>query len=499
MSRSARAFLAAAAVAVMVSPALAQTNSHATSNKVKYKNTGAQPANGRSGSATLQLRALLAKDASTQIEASTGDLEAGTSAGNISKTQVKVLLVGSTPAVNYNNLHAGGYWTATYNGLSRGTQVQLQANVDGIDYKRTDVITTTASVLLRPDIAVRSVNGPAQAPPHTAVTFTAPISELNGDVGARANCVLSINGTSVDEADGIWVDAGGTVSCQFTHSFDSPGTYTVGVAAANVNPGDWDLSNNSASASITITQPGQPIANGFMSAAEYDVQNQGEGESVNSSYPYNYSSHYAASYSYAYMSGWDSGIPAGQLQRIDVTLSANSMTNHTASLTPSASRTYDDGDNYSFCASYSQDTWDGSHYVSEGDYASMCTYGSRSGGWGSANYYYERVTGDVTYYGNDTYCGYYGCNSYAWNYDSMYGNGASYGWTAGSSVRLQVDFVDSNGSSHTADHAATLQDYSQYVNYSQPEVCYADYYYGGSYCYSNSSSGQYFAGGVSWP
>ncbi|MGI9166054.1 MAG: hypothetical protein ACR2G5_06670 [Pyrinomonadaceae bacterium] len=45
--------------------------------------------------------------------------------------------------------------------------------------------------------------------------------ELKGDVGATADLILYADGVEVDRANGVWVDAGGTVSCVFTHTFTS--------------------------------------------------------------------------------------------------------------------------------------------------------------------------------------------------------------------------------------------------------------------------------------
>jgi len=78
--------------------------------------------------------------------------------------------------------------------------------------------------------------------------------ERNGDVGARASCVLYVDGTAVDRVDGIWVDAGGVVSCAMTHSFSTAGTHALEVRAENVRPGDYDDANNRATASIQIVQ-----------------------------------------------------------------------------------------------------------------------------------------------------------------------------------------------------------------------------------------------------
>jgi hypothetical protein len=330
----------------------------------------------------------------------------------------------------------------------------VQANVSGIDARRTDVVTVTAAAALRPDITVASVAGIAQAVPHSEVTFVATVSELNGDVGARSNCVLSIDGTAIDQADGIWVDAGGTVSCMFSVAFDAPGAYAVAVSAAGINPGDWDTSNNSAFTSITIVRPGVPLQLGYMSASQIDHQDGTE--RWNSVYDLSQSEVQTDKHSEVYFAGTSNELAAGGLQVLDVTLSADGVVNHTASLTRTSTSDYDDGWSWSHCEQHSFDYWDGTHHVSSGDLASTCTYGDS---WGQSTYYrYQRLSGQATYYG--IYSQYGG--SFSYNGTTTYGSGADYGWTPGTNVRLQLNFVDAAGAGHTADRTVTLEAYPPY-------------------------------------
>ena len=80
--------------------------------------------------------------------------------------------------------------------------------------------------------------------------------ELNGDASGTTTCVLAIDGNNVDQANNVYVDAGGSVSCAFEYTFSTTGSHTVQVTAANVVPADWDNSNNSISGVITITNIG---------------------------------------------------------------------------------------------------------------------------------------------------------------------------------------------------------------------------------------------------
>jgi hypothetical protein len=75
---------------------------------------------------------------------------------------------------------------------------------------------------------------------------------MKGDLGAMADCVLSVDGQAVDKVIGIWVDAGGVVTCHFSHTFASTGQHAVRVDVGNVMPGDYDMSNNGADATVMV-------------------------------------------------------------------------------------------------------------------------------------------------------------------------------------------------------------------------------------------------------
>jgi hypothetical protein len=257
---SAQAALAFAAfvAAGIAEPAAAQSGrAQFYPNSRKYSDAGAKAASGRSGSASLEGRALLAKDGSALIEASTGSLEAGTSPGQIRKVQVRLLSnTGAQLAVdNYNGLSGTGYWSKSYADLARNTKVEIQANVGGIDGNRTDLVTVATLVKRSPDVAMTSVTAPTSALAGTRFNIVGNVAEENGDVGARATCVLAIDGRSVDQASGIWVDAGQNVSCAFQTTLTAVGTHQIQVYATGVSPTDWDGNNNSASATVEVLSP----------------------------------------------------------------------------------------------------------------------------------------------------------------------------------------------------------------------------------------------------
>ena len=224
-------------------------------NSQKYQDNGLKNATGRSGVASLTGRALLGKDGNTFLELTTGDLDNPAAApGKISKVQLKLLRKnGTTVYANYNNLEVGGYFTRNLGGLFLGQPLQVQASVRGIDPTRTDVVTINEKVKLLPDLVAESLRAPDAAHVNTPVNLEAVVRETNRDMGARADCVLYVDGAEWDRSSGIWVDADDSVSCAFTATFDTAGTKRVEVRVANVKPGDYNPNNNSAFATIGVT------------------------------------------------------------------------------------------------------------------------------------------------------------------------------------------------------------------------------------------------------
>lgn len=230
------------------------------SNRQKYSDVGAKPATGRSGSASLQSRALLGKDGTVLVEASTGDVNAATGPGTIRKMQMKILSPTGKPTATRNfDGRGGGYWSTFVPQLAENTSIQLQANISGIDGNRTDVVTDTVLVKRRPDVAVDGIAAPSKALAGFPVNVVATLSERNGDMGARADCMLQIDGQLADQARGIWIDAGHTVSCAFRTKVSRVGSHQVRVYLTGVSPTDYDTTDNAASTPIEIIPPETPL------------------------------------------------------------------------------------------------------------------------------------------------------------------------------------------------------------------------------------------------
>lgn len=219
-----------------------------TANTILYRDAGKHPATGRSGTATLEVRALLGRDAVTAV-----DLRAN---GSIVKAQIKALdQAGVVVSTHVFTGLSGALQTFELAELAAGQTVQAQANIREVDGARTDVVTVTGIVHLRPDLAIEDLAVPSSAYLREGVAISAVVRELNGDLGARADCVLSVDGTRADQALGIWVDAGGAVSCAFRHRFATEGPHLVAVGADNIDPADFDPANNQASRTIEIVRP----------------------------------------------------------------------------------------------------------------------------------------------------------------------------------------------------------------------------------------------------
>jgi len=189
----------------------------------------------------------------------TGGLDGGgAQPGNINKARLKPLDENGEAlyARNYTGLAGGGYFKTAVNDLHRGQQVQAQANVGGIDAGRTDVVTVVETVKLRPDLSPTDLSAPARGVPGSPVNVSVVVRELWGDSGATADLVLYADGVEVDRARGVWVDAGGTVSCVFTHTFTSAGTKQLEVRVEGAAPGEYDTSNDAAAGSVEVAAPG---------------------------------------------------------------------------------------------------------------------------------------------------------------------------------------------------------------------------------------------------
>jgi hypothetical protein len=292
----------------------------------------------------------------------------------------------------------------------------------------------------------------------------------------------------VDRASGVWVDAGGVVSCAFVHAFDNAGTYTVQVAATNVTPADWDMSNNSASTSITILDAGQPIASGYLSVEKLDRQwTRLFNRSGGSFGPDTHTEAGQQSFSDVYVSALNPTVDP-QPQHVDAVITVDGTVTHSVTFdTPSFIS--DDVE-----ASYSQHCWE---YDSDGEWLSACTYSDNTGVT-NTSYYYELQAGSVTYAGSEYYCSVLNvCGSYEYNVATTTGSGVAF--NVGSSLQIHLSFVDINGLAHTIDQTANpvLQPLTAYPNVTLHQCGYDEFQ--GNYCEDDVSTGTDWLAQLSWP
>lgn len=260
MRTSATLFIGALILTSVAAVAEAQTAGD--SNGRKYRDRS-PAATGRAGSASITARMLYGMDGNTDVEVTTGELDStAVPPGNLNKVHLtaydslgEVML-----AKIFNGLTGGGYWKGRFSDFRPGQPFEVKAHVL-TSVKKNDMVTVTTTVQKRPDLSVHNVAAPARVPVNTTVQVTAIITELNGQVGARTDCVLLVNDAEVDRASAIWVDSGDSVSCAFSHTFTTAMQARLKVTAQGVVPGDWDLANNSAESTMEV----------FVPTPDYDV------------------------------------------------------------------------------------------------------------------------------------------------------------------------------------------------------------------------------------
>ena len=228
-------------------------------NALKYSDAGMKPATGRSGGAMLIAEALLGRDGTATL-AVTSTGSDGVPMGRLSHVQIKQFdPEGELQRTTNHQDISGSTAEFTLPTRIRGSTVQVQASVGGVDPQRTGVVTVIETIKLRPDVAVTGLTHLPQVARHAQSMIYMDIDELNGDVGARTTCVLEIDGLAVDQAMSLWVDAGRRVGCAFVHRFAELGTHSITVRVTDIVPGDYDVTNNVRSSSVVVVDPRPPL------------------------------------------------------------------------------------------------------------------------------------------------------------------------------------------------------------------------------------------------
>jgi hypothetical protein len=245
---------AGAAALVAATSALAAPHAkpmhHSKSEKPSDK--GTKPGKGKSGTATVAGRALLDAQGNTLLELTTGDFETGAAySGTLRKADVTHFIAKRVvDNEKYKDIDSPTA-SYTYSDFGRGDLVTVRAevNVKKGDNEKVEFDTTVAR---RPDVAPIGLTVASQVLYGGSLPVLAKFQEMNGDVGARFDCVLLVDGKPAGEIDGVWADAGSTVACQFMATFPEVGDKPVTVRAVNVSPYDDDTGNNEWTATVSV-------------------------------------------------------------------------------------------------------------------------------------------------------------------------------------------------------------------------------------------------------
>lgn len=144
--------------------------------------------------------------------------------------------------------------TLQYTDMEHYQQVNARMSVPGTKPGSSFVLRDEAVVLRRPDLAVARVVVRSSDFARQVINIPAHLRELNGDLGATANVFLMEGDTVLDTALDVNVPAASSVTVVFSAVFAEPGPHTFRVVIGDVNPGDYDSSNNEGTASIEIVE-----------------------------------------------------------------------------------------------------------------------------------------------------------------------------------------------------------------------------------------------------
>lgn len=448
---------AAGAPAFTTSPSGAQL----ISNTVKYADTGRKPSTGRAGSATITALALRGSDGITELEVRAAPADPASPAQpSIQKVKTRATDYngGQIFEVSHTGL-SGPVVVQSYGGLGWGSTLAVQANVTGIDPNRTDVVETTAPVLLRPDLRVFMFGQPTRVREGSPLALTAYVFEGNGQVGARADCALYVDGVAEDRAVGIWVDAGGFVTCAFTHTFSGAGRHQVEVRVENVSPRDYDDRNNGGTVAVEVVA----ADNHFAEAYAASVVNFSES---------------------SWSSAWrnkvtgDEGESSGGFRHDTRQQYGNAYGSLNVGLvapfTVNAAQSTGGTTVHSVAWQVNELPGCGSHFDgTAGVFLYLCVWGSQT------TFRYDRATGSVTYHSRDYSREWDAATGteyvYNYNYDSSQTNGPVVPFGADYTFNMSFVTADSTIPSNVTFPVATEE-----TVYENPETCHeadnADFY-----------------------
>jgi hypothetical protein len=189
-------------------------------------------------------------------------LEIGTAPGSepievLEKVRLKILAAkGAKKQVRvFEDVPApGGVANIGLGPLERGRQVRSRIVMRGERPRRTYELVGETTSLLRPDLAVEAVQGPAQTLTTRPIDVSAEIAELNGDTAATATVTLR-SGLTVLGTAPVEVAAGGRDTVLFRDvELASPVATQLSVVVSDVSPAETDVLNDAGSLTVDVTE-----------------------------------------------------------------------------------------------------------------------------------------------------------------------------------------------------------------------------------------------------
>jgi hypothetical protein len=167
--------------------------------------------------------------------------------------------------LNFQKIDAGRTML-TLPALPAGARLNVQANVRGIDGRRTDVVELTDDLRGAPKL-LAEITAPEAVLVNSPTIISGIVSETTGDIGLRADVVLLVNGEEVDRASNIWIDAGDAVSFAFVYSFEDAGEHDLQAVVEPIPDPSYPTPDD-ATASTTIIATDGTVAGSWTVVAQ---------------------------------------------------------------------------------------------------------------------------------------------------------------------------------------------------------------------------------------
>ena len=266
------------ALGVLAQPAQAHWSSHLKPNPVRYKDTSARPAQGRSGGLAAFLKASQNEPsllADVNVSAGGCNYYYCFSSGTIVKYQMKVFEActitshdvfgeGSTGQVSGKKLFTVNQTFSDFSGsrsisdprIKAGMGLQVEALVRDAGSPRTAVILVSTCVQKGPDPTITLDAIDARTSAWSGVVLSARVRELNDTAGGLGHCVFFEDGAEIGRNEWVWVNRGSEVTCGLFHFFRTPGVKTIR-AEFQIPNGytDWNRNNNTSTMTVSVAPP----------------------------------------------------------------------------------------------------------------------------------------------------------------------------------------------------------------------------------------------------